>query len=298
VTSTLQARPRDRTHAGQHQAQSGLAPLSVIILTHNEAASIERCLASLEWADDVVVVDSGSTDATTGIAAELRNDARIFSHRFRDFGDQRNWALDHTDPRHDWILFLDADEICPPALAGQIRCVVARPGGPDGYFLACRNYFLGRWIRRCTFYPSWQLRLFRRGSVRFRKEGHGQREVTGASLGYLREPYDHHGFTQGVAHWIDRHNRYSSEEVELIARLRLEPLRPTDLFARGAVVRRRCLKRLAARLGFRPAARFFYTYVVRLGFLDGYPGLLFCLLRAAHEIHITVKIAERQRAQS
>ena len=271
-------------------------PVSVIILTHNEEPNIVGCIEQLAWADDVIVVDSGSSDGTVAAARAARSDVRVFTHPFRDFGDQRNWALDGTSPRHEWALFLDADEHCTPALAREIQSVVQDPQGHVGYYLTCRNIFLGKWIKRCTLYPSWQLRLLKRGEVRYRKEGHGQREVTSGSLGYIREPYDHYAFSKGVSNWIARHNQYSTDELELIARLRDEPLQLADLFG-GALARRRCLKRLAAKVGCRPLFRFIYTYILRGGFLDGWAGLYFCLLRVSHEIHITVKLAE-QRANA
>ena len=270
------------------------APISAIILTHDEQENIADCLASLDWVDDTIVVDSGSNDRTLERAGVARPDVRVFTHPFQDFGDQRNWALDHAAPKHSWILFLDADERCTPTCAAAIRRAIASPGNHVGYFLTCRNIFFGKWIKHCTFYPSWQLRLLKTGDVRYHREGHGQREVTKGRLGYIHEPYDHFGFSKGIAHWIERHNRYSSEELELIARLRQEPLRLGDLLRRDSLSRRRCLKRLAARAGFRPLFRFAYTYIFRRGFLDGRAGFLFCLLRVSHEIHITVKRAETE----
>jgi glycosyltransferase involved in cell wall biosynthesis len=242
--------------------------------------------------DDVIVVDSFSTDDTLTRAVAARPDVRVFEHAFDDFGAQRNWALDETSPRHEWVLFLDADEHCNVECQRGIRRATAEPGECVGFHLTCRNWFLGRWIKHCTLYPSWQLRLLKLGEVRYRKEGHGQREVTDGPLGYISEPYDHYGFAHGIEHWHARHNRYSSNEVELIQRLRTEPLRLGDLFRRDPVLHRRCLKRLAARFGFRPLARFLYLYLLRRGFLDGQPGLLFCLLRVSHEIQITAKLAE------
>ncbi len=268
------------------------APLSVIILTLNEELNIRACLDSVAWADDVLVVDSSSADRTVEYAQAARPDVRVAKHPFQDFGDQRNWALDHGAPRHEWILFLDADERCTPACAAAIRDAIRDPRVNVGFFLTCRNFFLGRWIRHCTLYPSWQLRLLRAGRVRYRKEGHGQREVTDGPLGYVREPYDHFGFSKGIEHWIERHNAYSTNEVELIRQLRREPLAPADLFKPDPVARRRCLKRIAARVGCRPVLRFLYMYGLRGGFLDGYPGFVFCQLRVAHEIAITAKLAE------
>src|SRR5262245_26006878 len=166
-------------------------PLSVIILTYNEVENIPSCLSSVEWADDVILVDSGSTDGTVDLARKVRSDVRTFMHPFGDFGAQRNWALDETTPKHDWVLFLDADERCDPGCAAAIRQAVMSPGHHVGFYLTYRNFFLDRWIKHCTLYPTWQLRLLKLGAVRFEKEGHGQREVTEGPLGYIREPYDH-----------------------------------------------------------------------------------------------------------
>ncbi len=267
-------------------------PVSAIILTFNEETNISACLECLSWVDDVVIVDSFSKDRTIEESKKRRPDIRVFTHEFKDFGDQRNWAIDNTCPKHEWILFLDADERCRPDLAENIRTAVSDPGDIVGFYLTCRNIFLGRWIKHCTFYPSWQLRLFKKGFVRFRKEGHGQCEVTDGPLDYIFPPYDHYGFSHGISHWIDRHNKYSTMEVELIKRLSEEPLQLNEFFNNGSVRRRRCLKRLAARVGFRPLLRFIYTYFIRRGFLDGREGFIFCLLRVAHEIHITAKLKE------
>ena len=268
-------------------------PISVIVLTFNEEKNIPACLESVDWAEDVIIVDSGSTDRTISAAQSTRPDVHIFERRFTDFGDQRNWALDNTNPRHEWILFLDADERCNSKCAQAIQAAVKNPGAYVGFFLTCKNFFLGRWIKRCTLYPSWQLRLLKKGYVRFQKYGHGQREIAEGPLGYIYEPYDHFGFSKGVAHWIERHNHYSTHEAELILHLRKEPLCIGELFSRDPVKRRRCLKRLAARLGIlRPIARFVYLYCFRGGILEGRPGLLYCLLRFAHEVHIIAKLEE------
>jgi glycosyltransferase involved in cell wall biosynthesis len=269
-----------------------LVPVTAIILAHNEAVNIACCLQAMARVDDVVLVDSGSTDETIGCAHTARPDVRIFSRAFTDFGDQRNWALDHCAPRHPWVLFVDADEFCTPELLNEIAAFVAEPREVVGAFVAGRNYFLGRWLRYSTFYPSYQLRLLKLGAVRYRKEGHGQKEVTVGPLHYLREGWRHEGFSHGVAQWIARHNRYSTDETELILRLRNERLVWRELFARDPIVRRRASKRLGAKLPLRPLTRFLYSYVVRRGFLDGMPGLMYCLLRVAHDIHIIVKLRE------
>jgi glycosyltransferase involved in cell wall biosynthesis len=271
---------------------AALLPISAIVLTMNEEANIGRCLQNLARVDDVIVVDSGSTDNTRTLAREVRPNVRIFEHRFKDFGDQRNWALDNTSPRNSWILFIDADEYCTTELLEEIEVFITSPGKFCGGFIAGKNYFLGRWLKRATMYPSYQLRLLRMGEIYYRKEGHGQKEVTNGPLHYFKESWRHEAFSKGVSEWLARHNRYSTDEVELILRLRSEPFKPVQSLSRDPISRRRALKRLGARLPFRPIVRFLYVYILRRGFLDGYPGFLYCLLRIAHDIHIMAKLAE------
>jgi glycosyltransferase involved in cell wall biosynthesis len=273
------------------------APLTAIVLTHNEAGNIGPCLEDLNWVDEVIVVDSYSQDRTLELAQETRPDVRIFQNPFEDFGQQRNWALDETHPRHDWILFFDADERCPEGFQEAVTSTVRNPRGKVGFYLCYRNFFLGTWLKRTTFFPSWQLRLLRRGEVRYTKMGHGQMEVTDGPLDYINEPYDHFGFSKGISQWIARHNAYSTEEVELIQQQQREPLALRELWSTDPVVRRRCLKRLAARNPLRPWMRFVYAYFVQLGFLDGRAGLLYCLLRLSHDLQIAVKLAEAEHLQ-
>ena len=272
--------------------------ISVIILTCDEAGNIVACLDSVSWSDDVILVDSNSSDDTTAVARARREDLRIFENPFSDFGQQRNWALDHCDPKHDWILFLDADERVTPELREQMVDAVDSGRAEVGYFLCYRNMFLGQWLKRCTFFPSWQLRLLRHGEVRYEKAGHGQREVTEGPLGFLDQPYDHFGFSKGIAAWIERHNRYSTEEAEYFSALAGQPLRIHETFSRNALVRRRAVKRLAARLPARPLVRFLYTYFFRLGFLDGSAGWTFCQLQLAHELNLSAKQRELRLSAS
>jgi len=268
-------------------------PLTVIVLTRDEEVNITDCLRTVAWADDVIVVDSGSTDGTLDLARSVRPDVHIFSRPFTDFGDQRNWAIDNTAPRHEWILFLDADERCDAACAAAIRGAVLKPGDHKGFFLCYRNMFLGRWLKHSAMFPSWQLRLFQVGYVRFAKEGHGQREVSDHPLGYLRQPYDHYGFSKGIELWVNRQNIYSNNEIELVDRLASEPLVLSDLL-RGAIPRRRGLKRIVARYPSLRLLIFHYLFFVRRGFLDGYPGFIHSLLRLSKEIQFVAKIHEHR----
>lgn len=279
--------------SGESQVSSTTRiPLTAIILSLNEEANISACANALTRVGDLVLVDSNSTDGTVERARTARPDVRVFFHTFKDFGEQRNWALDHTSPRYPWVLFVDADEFCSPALLDEISAFIANSGENVGGYVAGKNYFLGRWLKHTTYYPSYQLRLLKLGEVRFRKEGHGQRETTDGPFVYFREGWRHEGFSQGVSHWIARHNRYSSEETELLVRLRNEKLHWRELVSGDPIVRRRAAKKLGAKLPFRPLTRFVYTYVLRRGFMDGIPGLMYCLLRVAHDIHIVVKLYE------
>lgn len=265
---------------------------SILILTKNEAVNLPACLDSVAWCDDVVVLDSFSTDGTCDIARE--RGVRVMQRAFDDFGAQRNHALEHAGFRYPWVFHLDADERFNSALRDECGRVIAEDRH-SAYFVANRIIFLGRWIRHSSQYPYHQVRLVKRGEARFAKWGHGQREEGALrGVGYLQTPYDHFNFSKGVADWVDRHNRYSTEEAAGAALLREGPVPVGDLFSSDSLVRKRALKRLQARLPGRSLWKFLYLYVVRGGILDGYPGLAYCTLTAFYDFLITVKVAERR----
>ena len=265
---------------------------SILILTKNEEANIAACLDSVAWCDDVVVLDSHSTDRTRDIAAA--RGARVFERGFDDFGAQRNYALDQIEFRHPWVFHLDADERFNDALQRECEEVIAKDEC-SAYFVANRIIFLGRWIKHSSQYPYHQVRLVKRGEARFAKAGHGQREdAPHRGVGYLRTPYDHLNFSKGIADWVDRHNRYSSEEAAEAAALCEGPLPLGDLLSGDSLARKRALKRLHARLPARWLWKFLYLYVGKGGFLDGYPGFAYCMLNGFYDFLISVKIAERK----
>lgn len=267
-------------------------PLTAVVLTRNEADNIAACLEAMAEIDDVVVLDSGSTDATIDNARSARPDVRVFVNPFVDFGAQRNWAIDHCEIRHSWLLFVDADEICDVEFIEELRFFLNNPGSFIGARIAGRNYFLGRWLKYTTMYPSYQVRLLRLGAVRYVRHGHGQKEQGVGEYAVMRHGWRHESFSKGVAGWIARHNVYSTAEVELIGRLKSSPMQWRNLFGWDRPKRRAALKQLSAKLPMRPVFSFVYLYVLRGGFLDGYPGLLYSLLVAAHHIHIMAKVAE------
>jgi glycosyltransferase involved in cell wall biosynthesis len=272
-------------------------PVSVLILTLNEEVNLEACVAALAGFDDVVVLDSFSSDGTVALAERLG--ARVYQRRFDTFAAQRNHGLEHLQLRHDWVLHLDADEVMTPALREEIAGAI-RDGRFDAYRIPSKLMFEGRWLRYSGMYPTYQVRLGRRAALRFSQVGHGQREALAPErVGTLREPYLHHSFSKGLADWFERHNRYSTDEAaESVARLQGDTR--TDwagLFSRAPTRRRRALKALSVFLPFRPTLRFLYMYVLRRGFLDGRAGWTYCRLLALYEYMIVLKTRERLRGR-
>ena len=259
-------------------------PFSIVILTLNEERDLPGCLASVAGCTDIVVLDSGSTDATAALARAAG--ASVYTRPFDDFAGQRNYAQAEIPFRHPWVFHLDADERFTPELAEE--CAAAATSGPadlDGYLVAPRMIFEGRWIPHCTDYPAWQARFARRPAFRFIEVGHGQREAPGLRLGRLRANYLHDLSSGGRTEWLEKHRRYARAEARSEAAKGSGPRPPAwrELTSADPLRRRRALKRCAAGLPLRPWARFVYQYVLRGGFLDGAPGLAYCRLLARYE---------------
>lgn len=271
--------------------------ISVLILTLNEEQNLPRCLDSVAWSDDVLVVDSFSTDRTVETAQS--KGARVLQNRFEDFARQRNFGLVEGKLKHEWVLHLDADEVVTPELQQELL-TVAGQAEYDAYRVASKMMFQGRWVKRSGMYPSYQVRFGRHDRLKFQQVGHGQRESLAAgSVGTLREPLLHYSFSKGLADWIERHNRYSTAEAAHF--LESADNRAADwpgIFAfTNPTRRRRALKDLFAVFPCRPALRFFYMYFLRLGFLDGQAGFTYCRLLAMYEQMTVLKIRELRRRQ-
>lgn len=267
---------------------------SILILTYNEDENIHACLESVSWADDVVVLDSHSADRTCEIAESMG--ARVFRRKFDDFGSQRNFALDSIEFKHDWVFHLDADERFNKELLEECERVIALDK-KSAYFVPNRIIFLGKWIPRCTQYPFPQVRLIKRGEVRFAKAGHGQKEdAAQRGVGHIDVAYDHYNFSKGIEDWIAKHNRYSTEEAMLAAEIEKRPI--LECFSSDSMLRKRALKSWFVQLPCRPWIKFFYLYVLKLGFLDGVPGLVYCRLQMMYESMISIKRAELKRMKA
>ncbi|MDE2348509.1 MAG: glycosyltransferase family 2 protein [Gammaproteobacteria bacterium] len=270
-----------------------MPPISVLILTLNEEANLADCLRSCAWCDDIVVFDSMSTDGTREIAA--RAAVRFHERRFDNYAAQRNAALTEITYKHSWVLMVDADERVTPALVAEMERAVA-VADPDMALFRMRrmDYFLGRWLRRSSGYPSWFGRLVKLGRVRVAREVNEEYLADG-KVGHLREHLIHHPFNKGIAYWIERHNRYSTMEAVAVLEARTTPIDWIALVGLEPIARRRELKKFAYRLPLRPAIVFMYLYVLRGGFLDGRAGFAYSRMRAAYELFIDLKVLEASR---
>lgn len=265
--------------------------ISIVILTLNEAANLPACLASTAGCDDVVVLDSGSTDATADIARAAG--ARVFVNPFKNFAAQRNHAHAAIPFRHDWVFHLDADETLTPALIADCIALASSPASEqiDGAFVAPRMMFRGRWIPRCTDYPAWQARFVHRTRFHFIESGHGQREAPGLRLTRLRHSYAHNLSSQSEDEIRAKHARYArAEAAAFVASQRDKSALWAALRSPDALVRRRALKEASYHLPARGALRFVYQYILRGGLLDGVPGLAYCRLLSAYERAISAEI--------
>jgi len=268
-------------------------PFSIVILTLNEALRLPACLASVAGCDDIVVVDSGSTDATQAIARAAG--ARVVENRFVTFADQRNFAHAAGEFRHPWVFHLDADELMTPELLAECARVTREDPPCDGFYAAPHMMFHGRWLRHCTDYPAWQARLVNIRRFFFVQVGHGQREAPGLRLGYLQAGYLHDISVDSPVEWEAKHRRYAREEAEEVLREFTGPWQLTVRALKGrGLERRRALKHLSYYFPARPLLRFVYQYFLRGGFLDGAGAYRYCRLMARYE-GFSVAELKRQR---
>jgi glycosyltransferase involved in cell wall biosynthesis len=243
--------------------------LSVAIITKNEEANLARTLASVRWADEIVIVDCGSTDRTSEIARECG--AKFFVEEWKGFGAQKNSAIAKCSG--DWVLSLDADEEVSVELVAEIHDLLRGQPDRDAYFLPRRNFFLGRWMRHGGYYPDPKLRLFRRGAAHFEERAVHETIRHGGPAGHLHGDLLHHAYPT-LDSYIEHMNRYSA-------------LGATQAAARGNSSR--SIFAFLWNVVVIPVATFKYNYFLRLGFLDGREGLL---LHLYHSVYVSWKYAK------
>jgi len=265
--------------------------ISVLILTLNEEENLPTCLKSANWSDDVVVLDSFSTDKTVEIARAAG--ARVVQRRFDDWASHQNWALENISFKNRWVYYSDADEIVTPELRDELLAIAGNPDEERVAFrLRYKNFFMGRWLRHCGIYPTWILRFFRPEKVRWERLVNPVPIVSGRE-DRLQNHFEHYSFNKGINAWFEKHNRYSWQEAkESLQSLKTGQLSIPEFFSRDPVRRRRALKELSFRLPFRPTLRFLYMYFLRLGLLDGSAGYHYCRMLSAYEHMIVLKMQE------
>jgi glycosyltransferase involved in cell wall biosynthesis len=246
-------------------------PLSAVLITRNAAAVLEPCLDSLAFADEVVIVDSSSTDNTVELAK--REGARVVHKEWLGFGRQKQFAVEQAS--HDWVLCLDADERVSPELAQSIESALAAPVSPV-YRMARRNRFLGRWLSHGEGYPDWSPRLFNRLKARWSDDLVHEKVLFAVTPGTLEGDLMHDS-SDDLSAYLERQNRYTT----LAARQAFEEGRSASL----------------ARLFLSPVVRFFKFYVMRLGFLDGVPGLLHISIGCINSYMKYMKLIELRQSE-
>lgn len=267
-----------------------------LILAKNEEKNIGHALESIAgWADGVHVVDSGSTDGTRAICE--RYGANFISRAWLHAADQKNWALDNLPWKSDWVFILDSDELILPELREELLTVARSPLAevPEDAFYINRYFiFLNKRIRHCGYYPSWNMRFFKRGRARYEERETHEHMVTTGPVGYLKGHMEHND-RRGLEVYMAKHNYYSSCEAREIVKV-MGRKSEAGLKARpfgNALERRRWIKQVIyPRLPAKWVFRFLYMYVLRLGVLDGLTGLRFCLFITAYELLISLKITE------
>ena len=266
-----------KSRVGVTETTAPTMQVAAIILTKDEEKHLPQCIQSLEGLNaEVYVVDSGSTDATVQIARDLG--ATVFSHPFANYAKQFNWALDNIPTRAPWILRIDADERLHPRLASELTRVLAQvPGDVTGLVVPLRVRFLGRDLRFGDAYPVWLLRLWRRGEGRCEDRCMDEHIV----LAWGRTLRVHgdliHDVSKNLTQWIAKHNWYATRECADI-----QSVGPSLVLDDAAGIRRRLKQSVYLRLPpfYRAFAYWFYRYFLRLGLLDGTPGLIYHFLQA------------------
>ena len=265
--------------------------ISVLILTKNEEQDLPDCLKSVEWSDDVQVLDSESTDDTVKLAEKAG--AIVTVRPFDGYASQRNFGL-KLSFKHDWILILDADERVTQELATEMLSFVqTAPLHVAGARMRRRDIWWGRWLKHAQISPLY-VRLVRIARAHYEREINEVLVVDG-DIADLAQPFDHYPFSKGLDHWISKHNVYSRMEAELIVKgAHITPSWRVALFGNDFNERRVHQKAIFYGLPARPMIKFMYMLIARRAFLDGLPGIRYAILQAIYEYFIVLKTKEMQ----
>ena len=275
--------------------------LSLVVPCKNEEVNIERCLKSVEWIQEKFVVDSRSDDKTSEIAKGLG--AKVVQFKYHGgWPKKKNWALENLPFSHEWVLILDADECLPPEAEEEIRKIITNPDEKHaGYWINRRYFFLGKPLKH-SYFPNWNLRLFKHKLGRYEKitdlsTDSGDHEihehvVVQGSTGKLTSIMDHHAFPT-IDSFVEKHNRYSNWEAIVESSAEDDD----SALQHDAVKGKRRLRRIFRKLPFRPTLRFLYVYLWQGGILDGWPGYVFARLHAQYEFLSVAKARAISRSR-
>jgi glycosyltransferase involved in cell wall biosynthesis len=246
-------------------------PISAVLITKNAAHQLADCLASVAFCDEIIVVDSGSDDGTAEIAE--RHGARVIQAEWRGFGPQKQFAVEQAS--HDWVLCIDADERVSESLRGSILAALAAPTSVAGYRFARCNRFMGRYLRHGEGYPDWSLRLFDRRHARWSDDAVHERVIASGEIGTLQGDLLHES-AESLEAYLGKQNRYSTLAAE-------------EALASGK-------RATVMHLLFSPLLRFVKFYFLRLGLLDGLPGLVHILVGCGASFAKYAKMLAFQRS--
>jgi glycosyltransferase involved in cell wall biosynthesis len=234
-----------------------MSKISAIVITYNEEKNIQRCLESINWADEIVMVDSFSQDRTKEIASSFTD--KILDLEWQGFGKQKEFARQKAS--YDWVMSIDADEVISEKLKEEIKSIINKDDSPDGYYIPRLSNFLGKWIKHSGWYPDYVLRLFRKDKARFNESPVHEKLVLDGKAGFLKSEILHYT-DPDISHYLSKMDRYTTLSSEKL----LTEGKSFTLFD----------------LLFRPIAVFFKMYLFKAGFLDGWQGFVLACFSFFH----------------
>jgi len=250
-----------------------MAKLSALIITLNEQDNIEECIKSIRWADEIIVVDSGSKDSTVAIARKFTS--KVYINEFKDFSSQKNFCL--SKAACEWVLFLDADERITEDLRLKIQGVIKYDEGPDSYYIKRSTYIFGRLFKHGGHDKDYQLRLFKKRKGHFYQPVHEKVELSGGRAGYIDEPMLHYS-SSNISQYVGKLNLYTDLESAYMAG-RQKRISAVGIFTK-------------------PMLRFIQKYIVQLGFMDGPEGFIFYTFSSYYDFVRCAKLWEINNAGS
>jgi glycosyltransferase involved in cell wall biosynthesis len=264
--------------------------ISAVIITFNEENIISKCLKSLHFVNEIIILDSFSTDRTIEIAS--RYNVKIVQHNFDNYANQRNRLLNLVSGSSKWVLMVDADEIVSNELKDEILHVINYSNDNISlYNVRRKDIYNEKWLKYSSGYPTWFGRLFRNGDVWVEREINEEYHTKG-KIGFLKEHLIHYPYNKGIGWWLYKHNLYSSLEAKLLNDNNDKNINYKDLISLSPITRRIVYKKIFYLLPFRPFIVFIILYFFKLGFLDGYLGYRICRLRSFYEMLINIKKEE------